>query len=313
MKLILIVAVVSSIVILSPNPNFATQINYFYVEIECHDGTTPICSLQNCSPFDALSGGTIGFYNCDRSSDNWDCDAELTSPDEADTISGRFTWAETEGSFTLGQGNGKFNTVNVVGVVESSIRSTYFLEGTYTVGQSNKLLTHIPGDAKSIVWIQPHGNLNFGGGNTGFHDGIDFGATAGGKFFSAGNGEVTNVEWNTGKGYPGTNYRVTIRIGGILSLDYHFEIGGYAPLKRRQANLLVSVGDKVTAGQHIGNLISGNQLKPGETAHVHFGIYNGHQKICPKNYFTPLAARRFEALYDSGIEKRPAYRVNLCN
>lgn len=313
MKLASIVGVILSIIIFSSSPNFANYVRYFYAEIECQNSTTPICSLKHSFPFDALKRGKISFYYCDRSSGIWDCDAELTSPDEADTISGRISWTEAGGAFVLGQGTGRLKTIDVTGVVETSSRSTYRLEGTYQVGQLNKPLTRIPGDAKSIVWIQPHGTVNHGGGNTFFHDGIDFGVTAGGKFFSAGNGEVTNVEWNTGKGYPGTNYRITIRVGGILTLDYHFEIGGYAPLKRRKANVFVSVGDKVTAGQHIGNLISGNKLKPGETAHVHFGIYNGHQKICPKNYFTPLAARRFEALYDSGIGKRPAYRANLCN
>ena len=309
----LIIAIILSIVIFSPIPNFGANLNYFYLEIECPDETSPICKLQNSYPFDILNNGIISFYNCDRSSENWSCEAEVSTADETGNISGRLIWTNKGGTFSLGRGGGPLHSLNADGVVEESVNSTYILEGTSMVGQSNKPLTHIPSDAKSIVWIQPHGNLNFGGGNTFFHDGIDFGVREGGKFFSAGNGEVTGVEWNTGKGYPGTNYRITIRVGGILTLDYHFEIGGYAPLKRRKANVFVSVGEKVTAGQHIGNLIFGNSLKPGETGHVHWGIYNGHQKKCPKNYFIPLAARNFEALYDSGIEKRPGYRTNLCN
>lgn len=67
--------------------------------------------------------------------------------------------------------------------------------------------------------------------------------------------------------------------------------------------ILVAVGDRVTAGQHIGNLLS-----QGDGAHVHFGLGGG----CPLEQFSPSVAAQLEALYGSGIERRPEL-PNLCN
>jgi murein DD-endopeptidase MepM/ murein hydrolase activator NlpD len=175
-------------------------------------------------------------------------------------------------------------------------------------------MTEIPIDSNSVRWIQPHGDVDHGGGNIFFHDGIDFGTVNGGKFFSTVNGIVSNIELNTGKGWPGTNYRIMIQVDANIILDYHFEIGGDAPLSQRQANVLVALGDPVTAGQHIANLIYGDDANAADVAHVHWGIYgNVDRTKCPLDYFSTAAAQSFEALYDSGIEKRPAYREDLCN
>jgi hypothetical protein len=120
------------------------------------------------------------------------------------------------------------------------------------------LLTHLPCDSDTLIWMQPYGNVDHGGGNAFFHDGIDFG-NPNGPFFSSGEGIVKEVDLDTGKGWPGSNYRITIQITPTLILDYHFEIGGFASEDDRRANIFVVSGDRVTPGQHIANLIAIDQ------------------------------------------------------
>ena len=171
------------------------------------------------------------------------------------------------------------------------------------------VLTHLPCDSGAVLWMQPFGNVDHGGGNAFFHNGVDFGTQTGGAFFSSADGYVTQVELDTGVGWPGTNYRITIQVATNVSLDYHFEIGGNAPESQRRNNIFVSIGDTVEAGQHIGNLI----VVTPDVAHVHWGIYeNGVADNCPLDYFSDVASQSFESLYDSGIEKRPSSRLDLC-
>ncbi|MBN1273457.1 MAG: hypothetical protein JXB26_14410 [Candidatus Aminicenantes bacterium] len=169
-------------------------------------------------------------------------------------------------------------------------------------------LTYLLCDTIDVLWMQPFGNVDHGGGNAFFHDGIDMGTVNGGRFFSCAEGEIDDVEINTGKGLPGTNYRIMIKVAKNIILDYHFEIGGSVSEAERENNIFVSKGDWVQAGQHIANLI----VLSG-AAHVHWGIYDSDTAgICPLDYFTATLAQEFEALYDSGIEKRPASRPDLC-
>jgi murein DD-endopeptidase MepM/ murein hydrolase activator NlpD len=171
------------------------------------------------------------------------------------------------------------------------------------------ILTHLPCHSADVVWMQPFGNVDHGGGNAFFHDGIDFGTQPDAAFFSSADGAVTQVELNTGKGWPGTNYRITIQIAHNVFLDYHFEIGGNAPESQRRDSILVAAGDEVEAGQQIGNLI----VVGSDVAHVHWGIYEDGEAVnCPLGYFTEDVAQSFETLYDSGIEKRPSSRPDLC-
>ena len=174
-------------------------------------------------------------------------------------------------------------------------------------------MTELPVESSAVNWIQPHGDVDHGGGNTFFHDGIDFGTDEGGKFYATTDGTIFEVDLDTQKGYPGTNYRIMIDIGDGVLLDYHFEIGGNATPAQRQANVLVTHGQVVTAGQHIANLIHGDDSNAADVAHVHWGIYGSvDPNKCPLSYFTPSVALQLETLYDSGIEKRPAYRQDLC-
>ena len=174
--------------------------------------------------------------------------------------------------------------------------------------ESESLLTRLPCDSETLIWMQPYGDVDHGGGNAFFHNGIDFG-NPNGAFFSSADGTIKEVDLNTGQGWPGTNYRIVIQITPTLILDYHFEIGGSTSEDDRKANIFVTAGEKVTAGQHIANLIAIDH----NVAHVHWGVYDqGSADKCPLDYFAVDAAESMEGLYDSGIEKRPSNRVDLC-
>jgi murein DD-endopeptidase MepM/ murein hydrolase activator NlpD len=173
---------------------------------------------------------------------------------------------------------------------------------------SESVLLHLPCDSETLIWMQPYGNVDHGGSNAFFHDGIDFGSPNG-RFFSSAAGIVKEVDLDTGKGWPGSNYRITIQVTPTLILDYHFEIGGFASEDDRRANIFVAFGDRVTPGQHIANLIAIDQ----DVAHVHWGVYEGGSADqCPLDYFAVDAAKSLETLYDGGIERRPSNRVDLC-
>jgi hypothetical protein len=170
------------------------------------------------------------------------------------------------------------------------------------------VLTHSPCEYEGLLWIQPFGNVDHGGGNAFFHNGLDFG-NPGGAFYASAAGNIIEVDLDTGVGYPGTNYRIRIQLNPSAILDYHFEIGGDASLAERESSVLVGQGEQVTAGRHIANLIS----KDDNVAHVHWGVnVFGSTETCPLDYFTDAAATALETLYDSGIEKRPANRPDLC-
>jgi murein DD-endopeptidase MepM/ murein hydrolase activator NlpD len=174
--------------------------------------------------------------------------------------------------------------------------------------ESDSLLTRLPCDSETLVWMQPYGDVDHGGGNAFFHDGVDFG-NPNGAFFSSADGTIKEVDLDTGQGWPGTNYRIVIQITPTLILDYHFEIGGFTSEDDRKANIFVTAGDKVTAGQHMANLVAVDH----NVAHVHWGVYDrGSADNCPLDYFAVDAAESLEELYDSGIEKRPSNRVDLC-
>lgn len=146
-------------------------------------------------------------------------------------------------------------------------------------------------------------------GSSRFHNGIDVNTTTGGRFFSCVAGRITEVELDTGAGYAGNNYRIVLRVSSSVKIDYHFETGGSVSEEDRRAAILVAPGDRVVAGQHIGNLVSLN-----DNAHVHFGVSDHRltEQVCTLTYFADDAAARFEALYDSGIEKRPSSHPDLC-
>jgi len=144
-----------------------------------------------------------------------------------------------------------------------------------------------------------------------YHNGIDFNTISRGRFLACADGEVEKIEVNTGKGLPGTNYRIVIRVAKKLELDYHFEIGGSISEAERNQNIFVSKGNKVKAGQHIANLI----VIDSDIAHVHFSVLeNGEVIKCPLDYFSRNVADLLEQLYDANPRVYShSLNPNLCN
>ncbi|HVB38374.1 MAG TPA: M23 family metallopeptidase [Vicinamibacterales bacterium] len=160
-------------------------------------------------------------------------------------------------------------------------------------------------DQSKVQWIGVYGQQNQANGQSFFHNGIDLGASYGTEYYAAANGRVSTIEYNSGQGLPGTNYRIDLTVGN-LTLDYHFEVDGSVSDSDRHGAILVSTGQTVTAGQHIGTL-----LAQGSGAHVHFGTLLDGTAHCPLDFYPADVAAQFEALFNSGIEKRPA-NANLC-
>jgi hypothetical protein len=124
---------------------------------------------------------------------------------------------------------------------------------------------------------------------------------------------VTNIELNTGNGLPGgSNYGIRIHLTSTgLYAWYHFEVNGSISDQTQRDNILVALGDRVTAGQHIGNLVS-----LGENAHVHFDMLDagGRDAVqCPLVYFASAVATTWENLYDAKILERTSKLPDLCN
>jgi murein DD-endopeptidase MepM/ murein hydrolase activator NlpD len=158
----------------------------------------------------------------------------------------------------------------------------------------NPELTALPVQESSLLWISPFGEI-IEGESTRFHDGIDIGTVNLGPFYTCADGIVTMVEIDTGTGWPGTNYRIIIKVSAKLEIEYHFEIGGDIAEQERRNNIFVSKGERVQVGQHIANLINLDQ----NVAHVHFAVKeNGNSEICPMDFFSKAAAQKFEELYD---------------
>ena len=141
------------------------------------------------------------------------------------------------------------------------------------------------------------------------HTGINIYTVSGGRFLSPGTGIVTKIELNTGNGLPGgTNYGIRIHLTSTgLKAWYHFEINGSISNQTQRDNIFVALGDRVTAGQHIGNLVS-----LGEHAHVHFDILDAGGRAavrCPLVYFSSAVATAWEDLYDAKIRERDEERI----
>ncbi|MBN1273464.1 MAG: M23 family metallopeptidase [Candidatus Aminicenantes bacterium] len=166
------------------------------------------------------------------------------------------------------------------------------------------VLDYLPTARSSILYMAP-----FGFNGSFFHNGIDFGCHGKALFYSCADGVVTEVNLNTGEGYPGTNYRIRISVSPRMTVEYHFEIGGNASEQERKDNIFVSKGDRVQGGQPIAYL-----LNLCGDAHVHFQVEkNGETSECPLNFFSSQLALELEDIYDDpAVQKRPDTRENLC-
>ena len=98
-----------------------------------------------------------------------------------------------------------------------------------------------------------------------FHNGLDIGGNYGDKILAAADGVVTKASapW-AGQNTGGTNF------GNHIYIDHG---NGYVTIYAHAKNLHVSVGDVVTAGQHIAD-VGSTGLSTGP--HLHFEVrYNG--------------------------------------
>ena len=165
---------------------------------------------------------------------------------------------------------------------------------------ATQTMTVLPFDPAAVTLISPF---------TPSHTGINVYTITGGHFLSPGTGIVTNIELNTGNGLPGgSNYGIRIHLTSTgLYAWYHFEVNGSISDQTQRDNILVALGDQVTAGQHIGNLVS-----LGKNAHVHFDMLDagGRDAVqCPLVYFSPAVAEAWESLYDEKIRERDEARI----
>ena len=87
-------------------------------------------------------------------------------------------------------------------------------------------------------------------------DAITFGFDAGKvePVFSVGNGVVHNLEVDVSSSSRFVAYRIRIQVTQNMTADYEINVDGDISDNAQRANMLVSVGDTVTAGQLIGTL-----------------------------------------------------------
>lgn len=108
------------------------------------------------------------------------------------------------------------------------------------------------------------------------HNGLDLIASQGNEVLASGNGVVSQVI-HSGKG-----------LGNLLEIDHG---NGYRTRYAHLSNISVSKGQKVEAGQKVGNIgISGNSLVP----HLHYEILKNGKYVDPVNYlFASLAPKDY--------------------
>lgn len=120
------------------------------------------------------------------------------------------------------------------------------------------------------------------------HNGVDFFSIGGQATFQAvcpGEIDWINLFLNPGNGRWQVN--VAISYNSRFSVEYAFEptpadqAGGQAQL----AAISVIEGQTVAAGDTLGVLIAGDSM-----SHVHFGLRDNNNDVCPSPYFTEAAA-----------------------
>ncbi|WP_050739078.1 murein hydrolase activator EnvC family protein [Acetobacterium bakii] len=101
---------------------------------------------------------------------------------------------------------------------------------------------------------------------TGYHEGVDIGASTGTPVSAMGNGQVLSAGWNGGYGNC-----VILDLGNGLQVYY-----GHL------SSIAVSAGQTVNQGDTLGGVGStGNSTGP----HLHFGVYSGGGFVDPFGYF----------------------------
>ncbi len=126
------------------------------------------------------------------------------------------------------------------------------------------------------------------------HNGVDFFPNGDLKPFQAvATGTVDHVELWQNNISSNWQVNVRIRIDATYAVEYAFESFSAVQTEgeAQRANVLVSAGRELLAGDLIGNL-----HVAGSAAHVHFSLYKNDTAICPEAYFSPAAAESVLAL-----------------
>jgi len=201
--------------------------------------------------------------------------------------------------------NFKYAIFMICIIILFSCKNPYFKDPQFNI--SDIKLEALPVDESSVRFIGAFGNIIYPD-KTMFHNGIDIGIKGGSApFYSCADGVVISVEYNTGAGLPGTSYRIRIKSSIKIETEYGFETNNQISEQEVKNNIFVKAGDFVKCGQKIANLLSFT-----DASHVHFGVkYENKTENCPLNYFSDNIRKDFERIFDN-VEKRPAYRENIC-
>jgi len=152
------------------------------------------------------------------------------------------------------------------------------------------------GETQYIDAVQGYGEMTWGD----FHNGIDIGVNHSTELIAWCDLRITDLKtwFNERGGHWQTN------IGAAYNWKYRFDVAVESwALNETYANyqkdaITVRVGQKVSAGDSLGHL-----LCYGEGAHIHFGLKQSGENVCPYNYMTPYAESLIDeyfALFGSG-------------
>jgi len=155
-------------------------------------------------------------------------------------------------------------------------------------------------DYDHINAIQGYGDLGYQ-----FHNGIDYGINLSTKFYAWCKLRVTGIRtWFNEKG---GHWQTNVQFA--YSWKYSFECAFESwALNETYANyqadaLVAKIGQVLEKGDLIGTL-----MKYGDSAHVHFGMKENHQDVCPYLFLTASAKATFDQLF-----AKVGYTTNPCN
>jgi ketosteroid isomerase-like protein len=144
------------------------------------------------------------------------------------------------------------------------------------------------------------------------HNGLDFRYPASGfQFIAAAAGRVKRVTFDAAPpaGYPYSRYEVAVSYNCNYDFVYIFEPFAIVSEAELRAAVLVKRGDALARDQVIGSLIRG-----GPGAHVHFGVRQNGNWVCPGHYFDPATRAAIQAQYEAtGFASDLLHYPMLCN
>ena len=133
--------------------------------------------------------------------------------------------------------------------------------------------------------------------SSGGHNGFDFLATQNMTVRAAAAGTVMDVERRSNSAHPVLQVNIRVRVNDKYTTVYNFEpfTGTESEIVTQESAILIHAGDHVSQGQTIGTLL------PFDTssAHVHFGVKEYADEVCPETFFATSDAAAMLALYQT--------------